>query len=134
MELGQIPPEEFKAYGPVSTVSRKKSCKNPGGLQLVTLDVEGKDEMPGIHGSIFETNQSRSTGRFETLQPTSMPPIGSTKTKSRVIESFGLKSSETRKSECSAGGMVNRRGKQFHRKRAKEMIKAIKNEQKEKKR
>lgn len=32
MELGQIPPEEFKAYGPVSTVSRKKSCKNPGGL------------------------------------------------------------------------------------------------------
>ena len=58
-----------------------------------------------------------------------MPPMN---TKSRIIESFGLKSGGAGKSEYSAGGIARGKGKRYHRKRAKEMIKAMKNEQKEK--
>lgn len=75
---------------------------------------------------------SRSTGRFETLQPASMPPVSSTRAKSRIIASFGLDSGGVRKSEHSVGGMARGGGKRFHRKRAREMIRAIRNEQKEK--
>ena len=60
------------------------------------------------------------------------PSVNNMKIKSRIIESFGLKSDEPRKGE--AGGMVRAKGRRFHRRRAKEMIKAIKNGQKEKER
>ena len=51
--------------------------------------------------------------------------------KSRIIESFGLQSAGSRPHK---GRVVSARGLKFHRRRAKEMIKAIQNESKEKER
>ena len=98
---------------------------------MSTYNVADRAEIICTDASFFDY-KSLNIDKFETHEPALKPSINNMKIKSRIIESFGLKSAESRKGEV--GGMARAKGRRFHRRRAKEMIKAIKNGQKEKER